>query len=150
MTSKSSSEETTLRLVRTFAAPCERVFAAWVSSEALRQWWWPAQFATLISCDLRVGGTYRFKSTGLPEGRNIAVSGTFREVDAPRRLVYTWQWDGEVATTLVAVEFHERDGGTELILIHALFDNEEERANHHQGWSDCIDRLESFFREAGS
>jgi uncharacterized protein YndB with AHSA1/START domain len=150
MTAKPSPEEATLRLVRPFAAPRERVFAAWTSSEALRQWWWPAQFATQISCDLRVGGTYRFESTGLPEGRNIAVSGTFREVDAPRRLVYTWQWDGETATTLVTVELHERDGGTELVLTHTPFDNEEERANHHQGWDDCIDRIEAFLLKAGS
>lgn len=44
--------------------------------------------------------------------------GTYRVLDPPRKLVYTWLWetDLEAAETLVTVEFHDRGGSTEIVL----------------------------------
>ena len=50
-----------LRLTRVFAAPRERVFAAWTEPELVRTWWaaqhgWSTSAAEI---DLRAGGAYR-------------------------------------------------------------------------------------------
>jgi len=46
--------------------------------------------------------------------------------------------------TLVTVEFRDQRGETEVILTHERFRNAEERDRHQQGWSGCLERLETF------
>jgi len=40
--------------------------------------------------DLRVGGSYRW-SMRAPDGGMYVATGTFTEIDAPQKLVQTWQ-----------------------------------------------------------
>jgi uncharacterized protein YndB with AHSA1/START domain len=72
------------------------------------------------------------------------LSGTYREVRAPERLVYTWRWERpemDVGETLVTVEFHDLGGATEVIVTHELFPDEAARDRHQEGWSGCLARL---------
>jgi hypothetical protein len=55
------TENTTLRMERTFQAPAATVFDAWTSEEVMRRWWhaehdWET---TEAEVDLRVGGVVR-------------------------------------------------------------------------------------------
>lgn len=126
-----------LRLTREFDVDRTRIFAAWTDPGLLGRWFWPETFETRYSVDLRVGGEFRFSSPKMQMG----VSGTFREVVADSRLVYTWAWDGDDRETLVTVEFADVSEGTRVTLVHERFDSAEERDQHAQGWNDCIDRL---------
>jgi uncharacterized protein YndB with AHSA1/START domain len=80
-------------------------------------------------------------------GQVHTVVGEYLEVDRPRRLVYTWSWEGEPAEmagserTLVTVEFHDDDGLTRVVLTHAGFAGERVRDMHVHGWSGCLDNL---------
>jgi uncharacterized protein YndB with AHSA1/START domain len=49
-----------------------------------------------------------------------------RTFAAPPDKVYTWAWEEKPAEgeTLVTVEFHDRGGRTEVVLIHERFPNE--------------------------
>ena len=78
-----------LVLTRDFAAPPALVFDALTVPELLVRWY-GAQGWQLVRCevDLRVGGTWRFLSRG-PAGEEMAQYGVYRDIDAPRRLVYT-------------------------------------------------------------
>ena len=82
----------------------------------------------------------------MPDGVHVA-SGVYREIEPPRRLVFTWRWeDGEgpkEGETLVTVELHERDGGTELVLTHERFADTDARDGHEQGWTSALNRLEA-------
>lgn len=126
---------TTLRLTRTFTAPRERVFHAWTDEAALRRWWWPRP---TIQIDPRAGGTYYFEDATY----GVGVSGVFLEFEPPRRLVYTWRWDGEESQTTVTVEFHDLGDSTEVVLVHDGFDSPGSHTDHRVGWSDCLDRLD--------
>lgn len=144
MASLKSTTETTLHLTRIFKAPRERVFRAWTDPEELKKWWGPEGYGTPIATiDLRVGGSYRLGMRKLPDGDIFYLSGTYREVRPPERLVYTWRWEAkpELGETLVTVEFQDRGGSTEVILTHALFPDEKARQDHEKGWSSCLDRL---------
>lgn len=142
MTPDADPMTTTLVLARTFPAPREAVFRAWTEPAALARWWWPARFATTYDIDLRAGGGYRFRTAELPELGVLGVSGTFLEVRAPERIVYTWAWEGsEDAETRVTVEFRDHGHHTQVVLRHERFATEQERDDHAQGWSDCLDRL---------
>ncbi|MBI4588981.1 MAG: SRPBCC domain-containing protein [Candidatus Rokubacteria bacterium] len=136
--------QTTLQLRRTFAAPRGKVFRAWTDPEELKKWWGPPGYGTpSAEVDLRVGGKYRLGMRKLPDGEVFYLSGTYREVRRPERLVYTWQWEAEpeLGDTLVTVEFHDRAGSTEIVLTHELFPTEKARQEHERGWSGGLDNL---------
>jgi uncharacterized protein YndB with AHSA1/START domain len=137
-----------LHIVRTVAAPPDRVFHAWTDPAALAAWFWPRPaWASTYEVDLRVGGRYRFATTGLPEGENFAVRGVFRVVQPPELLVYTWYWDGDPGESLVTVRFLDRNGATELVLDHEELASEERAVAFREGWESVIERLvEQFSR----
>ena len=129
-----------LRIERMLSAAPERVWSAFTSADALAAWMWPGTWQTTAEVDLRVGGRYRIASTVA----GMAIAGEFVSLDAPERLVQIWRWQGEREETLVTVTFTPVDGGTLLTIVHERFDDDQARAEHLQGWNDCLDRLPGF------
>jgi uncharacterized protein YndB with AHSA1/START domain len=81
----------------------------------------------------------------------MAVGGEYRIVEPTDRLVFTWQWDGEDAETLVEIRLAPQADGTHLTLAHGGFATADARDEHAQGWQDCLERLPSYLalREQG-
>lgn len=104
----------TLHLEKNLAAPPERVFAACVEPEKLAEWWGPTGFTSpSLELDVRESGRYRITMQP-PEGDAFHLRGEFREIEAPRRLVYTFVWeepDPDDQETVVTLTF-VREGGT--------------------------------------
>jgi uncharacterized protein YndB with AHSA1/START domain len=149
------SGELTLRLDRVLLAPRPRVFRACIEPAELARWWGPQGFTTPeIDLDLRVGGGYRFGMQP-PDGEVFHLSGEFREIEPPARLVYTFRWeepDPDDRETLVAMTLRDRDDSTEVALVHSGFATEGRRALHVDGWTDSLDRLQELMssrRSAG-
>ena len=76
---------------------------------------------------------------------------TFRNIEPPQKLVFTWDWErfsasgekvDEMHDTLVTVEFQPRGSVTEVILTHEGFRTVEQREKHNNGWKGCFDQLE--------
>ena len=135
-----------LRVVRTFAAPREKVFQAWISPEAIKKWFITdeASWTDEPEVDARPGGHYRFRV--MHQGKLCDIHGTYREVKPPERLVFTWQWEndpvrGDTGDTLVTVQFLERGGRTEVVLTHEGFSGQTVRDEHEQGWGQCLDSI---------
>jgi uncharacterized protein YndB with AHSA1/START domain len=94
--------------------------------------------------DARPGGHYRF--TVAKEDKVWSIHGTYREVRAPERLVFTWQWEndpirGDAGDSLVTIEFFDRGGRTEVVLTHEKLANEAIRKEHAAGWAGCLDAI---------
>jgi uncharacterized protein YndB with AHSA1/START domain len=145
MAEKPTSPDTTLQIRRTFAAPRQKIFEAWTEAEKLTRWLCRVteQHSTkLLELDVRTGGRYRLEVT-TPEGDRHLLSGIYREVTSPDRLVFSWQWEGdpEFGETLVTVDFLVRGNSTEIVLTHERFPNSERRDRHAIGWNGCFDRL---------
>jgi uncharacterized protein YndB with AHSA1/START domain len=78
-------------------------------------------------------------------GERIAVTGEFLDVTPPRRLVYTWTWEGtfpEMAPTVVTVEIDGSPDGTLLTLRHDNFADAGIREQHRTGWIAACNRLD--------
>src|SRR5260221_13400320 len=74
---------------RTIRATAERIFAAWTQPAQLMAWWGPRPVTCAgAEVDLRIGGHYRI-GNALPHGTSVTISGEFREIEAPSKLVYT-------------------------------------------------------------
>lgn len=141
---------TSLVVSRTYPASAERVFKAWTDANQLGQWFAPTDdYTTHASVDLRVGHEYRIVITH--KGGNVhAILGTYRVIDPPRKLVYTWRWDGGPATdTLVTVDFTPRGESTEVTITHEQFVTTEDRDKHNEGWNGCLNRLQRTLTSAG-
>jgi uncharacterized protein YndB with AHSA1/START domain len=141
--------DVTVRLVRTFAAPRDEVFAAWTDPAMLAAWFWP--WTPDVTIDPRPGGAYRLACVH-PQAGAMAAVGVYREVVSPERLVFTWRWEGEVpvAESVVTLEFHDRGGETEVRLTQAPLADATDRDNHARGWNDLLDRLAEYVRGAGA
>lgn len=137
---------TSLELKRVIKADPESVFRAWTDPAEMKEWYSP-EGATVdqVESDPTVGGRYRVVMN-TPSGLHVA-HGIYREVDPPRRLVFSWAWEGgqdlKEGETLVTVELFDRDGSTELVLTHERFATAESRDGHGQGWSSALNRLEA-------
>lgn len=135
-----------LRVSRTFAASPERVFAALTEPELLKQWWGPGGFSLpTATVDLRVGGSYRFGMQP-PQGEVMWLTGTFKEIRRPSRLVYTWAWESAPQMeTVVTIELREASGATEVLVTQERFPDAEATRQHLVGWEGGFDRLDKIF-----
>jgi glutathione S-transferase len=136
-----------LILNRHFRAPPERVFAAF-TEKALMQSWYGPEPMTVPQCevDARVGGKYRIEMHS-SSGTVHIVTGEFKEIVAPERLVFSWGWlngTGRNPETIVTLTFKAKDGGTDLTLEQAGFASEEFRESHRGGWTSSWNALDAF------
>jgi uncharacterized protein YndB with AHSA1/START domain len=147
---ETAEENPVLHLSRVFAAPRERVFAAWTSPEAIKAWFGPENCRVLeAEVDLRVGGEFCLSLSTQRLGE-IKLRGQYREVTPPAKLIYTWQWEGNpelaAGTSLVTVQFLPTGAATEVRLTHERFLSTEARDDHGRGWSGTFDKLEKYLR----
>lgn len=130
-------------ITRIFDAPRALVFKAWTDPEHLAKWFGPRGFSTtVIENDARTGGAYHFhmRASNVDEHWR----GTYREVVAPERIVFTWPTTvrhPEVIDTIVTVTLEDVGGKTRLTLRHATFNTIAQRDDHNGGWSSALDRL---------
>jgi uncharacterized protein YndB with AHSA1/START domain len=154
MATPQSSPEVTLQVRRTFAAPREKVFAAWTQPEQLEKWMCRDVAAHVVihhQQDIRTGGVYQMEIRDPAKGETYWGRGVYREVTPPEKLVFTWTWskdrpDGPTMhpgshETLVTVEFFERGDSTEVVLTHTGLGTAALRDDHKDGWNGCFDVL---------
>jgi uncharacterized protein YndB with AHSA1/START domain len=148
-------DDATLILRRTLNAPQELAFKAWTTGEHIQQWMRPEPGMEVprATMDLRVGGKFRIQMK-TPAGEFFTAVGVFKEVTAPTRLVYTWDFEkdgsgarfGEVEgkTSLVTVEFLQRGERTEFVLTHSRFAAVDSRDSHARGWDKIVESFATF------
>jgi uncharacterized protein YndB with AHSA1/START domain len=125
---------------REIAAPAEELFDAWLDGQSLGTWFRPSGVReTRAETDPRVGGTFHIV---MVHDESTVCSGTYREIDRPRRLVFTWSSpDTRSQDTIVTVTFQPSSTGTVVEIHHTGLPDEEARGSHHAGWSDILREL---------
>jgi uncharacterized protein YndB with AHSA1/START domain len=135
-------ENTFLTISKLIPASAERLFEAWTEPEQLKQWWGPESVTCIeAEVDLRVGGRYRIGNQ-FPNGKLVWISGTFRMIDRPRKLVYTWQIAPDAPEELVTVIFRTtKPGECEVTVMHERIPDRSTRGTHEVGWVGCLAKL---------
>jgi uncharacterized protein YndB with AHSA1/START domain len=143
----------TVRVSRIIRAPLQQVFDAWLKPEIMKQWWLNGDGEPMTHCeiDARVGGRYVWKQFGACEIEGVkytgdyewVMQGKFLEIIPPRRIVFTWNVNHQPPTVdeKVTVEFHECDGGTEIVITHEGIHSTAMRDGTDDGWSQLMDNL---------
>ena len=146
------SDELSITIVRTIAAPVAEVFAAWTNPALMRQWLAP-MFCKVheLSADARPGGTYRFVVVG-PLGGKHVTTGEYQEVVPNKRIVKTWVLEGQSPAvdrypTLITVDFREvGPRATEITLRQDRLLTRADRSGNRMGWRLCLGKLEKLLR----
>jgi uncharacterized protein YndB with AHSA1/START domain len=138
-------------ITRVFDAPRHLVFEAWTKPEYLARWWgWRGSTLSVCEINLRPGGGWR-SVLRMPDGKEHAFKGVYREIGAPERLVYTECFDEASVGSpewLTTATFEEQDGKTKLTIM-ALHKSKEARDGHlkagmEAGAAHTLDRLAEY------
>jgi len=137
-------------ITRVFDAPRSLMFRMWTDPKHMAQWWGPHHFTNPVcEIDARPGGAIRIHMRG-PDGVVYPMTGAFREIVEPERLVFTAvaeDSDGNpLLESLTTVTFAEQGGKTKLT-VHAQAIGiapvaAQMLAGMEAGWTESLERLE--------
>ena len=129
----------------TIKGSAERIFEALTNPDQRVKWWGAeGRFqATQMESDLRPGGSWVMRGIGVG-GKPFTVLGTYRTIERPHRLVFTWlpDWQEGATESVVRFDLEEKDGVTTLRLTHSGLTSEGARA--HQGWPQILTWLQAY------
>jgi len=137
-------------ITKTFSAPIEKVFQAWIDPRLMMKWYSPENMtAPHAEADPRIGGVYAITMIyNKNPDQGMTVRGVYKEIQKPTKLRFTWQWDGQEDETEVAVLLREiSDKRTEMTLIHSGFEDKIyekgfAKADHDGGWNSAFNKLD--------
>ncbi len=141
-----------LEITRVLDAPRSLVWRCWTEAELLRQWYGPQGF-TIPHCtiDLRVGGKLLL-SMRSPDGHEMWITGTYREIGPIEWLVHTESGadaDGNVIgmpgmppETLVTLKLEEEGKSqTSMTLWHSGLPEGDPRNWAAEGYRQAFEKL---------
>ena len=114
-------------IARTFAGPRDLVYEVWTSTEHVPHWMLGPDGWTMPVCeiDLRPGGSWRHVWRKA-DGEEMEMTGDYREVEPPGRLVGTERWGADWPETVNTTEFVEEAGRT-TVTMTILYPSQEAR-----------------------
>jgi uncharacterized protein YndB with AHSA1/START domain len=150
-TTFTTPSELEIVMTRVVDAPPALVFEAWTSPEHLPNWMTGPEGWTMPVCevDLRPGGAWRFVWRR-DDGSEMEMSGLYREIAPPERLVSTESWGGDWPETVNTVVLTEENGRT-TITQTVTYPSLEARdaalqTGMKEGVSISFDRLADYLR----
>lgn len=136
-----------LLIEREFDAPATLVFRLWESRDHMLRWWGPEKFTTIaLDWELTPGRPWRGAMTSKQYGLS-QFGGVIREVEAGRRIVFTFQWDqdsGRDLETVVTVTLAEKDGKTIQTFHQRPFSTVAIRDSHIGGWNSLFNKQQLY------
>ena len=122
-----------LTLTYEFSAPAERVFKAMTDRTMIPKWWGPRKYVTIVDKqEVKVGGVWRYLNRDA-EGNEYGFHGVYHLIEAPRRIVQTFEFEGAPGhVSLESMTLGERNGRT-LATAHSVFQSVEARDGMMQG-----------------
>ena len=153
---KSNNE--VLKITRTFNAPKQEVWKAWIDAEIVKQWWGPKSYTSpFVTIDFREGGKYLYCMRS-PEGKDYWSTGKYKEIVPFEKIVLSDSFADEKGNVVpvsyygmesdlpleleIELIFEEEDGRTRFTLRHKGFPSKRDHDDVRQGWNESLDKLE--------
>ncbi len=139
------AEAPVVRVERRFAASAERVFDAWLDPVMIGRFMFGAHLreedVVSLENEPHVGGQFHYKV--IRAGQLIDHTGTYREIERPRRLVFSWGVNAENGdSSVVTIELTPYGDGCLLTLAHRMDPQWADYAERtQQGWIKIVGDL---------
>ena len=132
------SSDGVLTIARRIAAPCERVFRAWIEPEHLVQWCYgePGWTVPFAETDARPGGAFRIGMLSPDRKHDFVFEGIYLDVVEPERLVMLLA-DGRPVT----VSLGDDGGGSTALTLDVTLETVNSEEQQRDGWSAFLDHL---------
>lgn len=140
----------TIKDVWEFDAPVEIVFNTMTDPTYISEWWGPRRFTTQVDkMDVTTGGSWRFIQKD-SENNEFAFHGVYHSVEAPSRLVYTFEYEGMPGHVLMETIDFVSDQNKTKVISTSVFQSVEDRdgmfkSGAEEGSSESQDRLALLF-----
>jgi uncharacterized protein YndB with AHSA1/START domain len=134
---------------RVLPAPPDIVYDEWLDPVGMLDWMCPRPArAVKILLEPAVGGSLRIDIED--SGFSLYVTGTFVELDRPRRLRFTWScsaWADPMVQSMVTVTLEEQGTDETLMTIEHEELPPEQTGSHRRGWGTITVQLADAIRE---
>lgn len=144
MNRKENLMPNTIRLHRVIAAKPEKLYRAFVESDAVASWLPPYGFlCTVHELDAKVGGRHRMSFRNFTTGGSHSFGGTYLELMPGKRLVYTDKFDdpGLPGEMKVTVELKAVSVGTEVNIEQQGIPDVIPVEACYLGWQESLRKL---------
>ncbi len=126
------------------SAPVETVWRYLSERERISKWLLEASASPMVGEGFRLTGTPKNDWDG-------SIICRVREMEAPHKIVFTWNDNLLAHDTLVTITLKSENGGTRLQLVHEGWekvsgDVEQHIRDHAAGWSDHLGILQQSLR----
>lgn len=141
----------TVNFYRVIKAPPERVYRAFLNSDAMCKWLPPDGFTGHVShLHAKVGGTFKMSFTSFASGNSHSFGGEYKELISNEKLRYTDVFDdpnlpGEM---MVTVLLKAVSCGTEINITQSGIPDVIPLEMCHLGWQDSLRALASLVETA--
>ena len=136
---------------RVLPAPPDVVYDEWLDPVGMLEWMCPRPArAVKISLEPSVGGALRIDIED--SGSSLYVTGTFVELDRPRRLRFTWScsdWADPSVQSLVTVTLEGHGADETMMTIEHEQLPPEQADSHRRGWGTIAIQLGDAIGERG-
>lgn len=139
-------------MTRTYDAPRELVFKVSTDPDLIPQWWGPGYLTTVVDrMEVREGGRWRYVQTD-PEGNEYAFHGVYHSIEAPERIVWTFEWEGMPGHVILESYTFEEVGGKTKVTTQSVFQSVEDRdgmlaSGMEEGSVELMDRMEALLAQ---
>ncbi len=139
-----SETSNTVRLHRVLRAPAERVYRAFIDSDAIARWLPPFGFLGIVhEMDAKVGGGYRMSFTNFENGQVHSFSAKYTELKPYERIQHVDQFDdpnlpGEMNVTISLTVVPT---GTELTIVQEGIPDVIPTDACYHGWQESLLQL---------
>lgn len=143
---KSKTTTGTVRLIRVFKTPRERVFNAFLDPDALAKWLPPNGYtAHVYKFEPKVGGSHRMSFSSLDKKDTHFFGGKYLEIKPNERLRYTDKFESDnpemQGEMRVTVTFKDVPGGTEVKIVQEGVPRLIPIEGAMLGWSQSLENL---------
>ena len=134
----------TINLHRVFKASPEKIYRAFLDSDAQAKWLPPNGFTCKVHHqDAKVGGTYKMSFTNFSSGKSHSFGGKYLELEPGKLIRYSDKFDdpnlsGEMITTITLKEV---SCGSDVTIIQENVPDPIPPELCYLGWQESLDQL---------
>ena len=137
-----------LKISEKFNVPVDELYKAWISPDALKEWWNPmGKKLTNVKNEVKKGGHIEY--TADDNDSPLVIKGEYEEVKEKEKLVYTWNFNFsreafDESPYRLTISFEDRDNKSRLDVKQENLQDDEAVKVHENGWKKQLQNLKDY------